>query len=38
MSVVRIPPTLRNEVGGARQVEAAGDTVREMLEIGRAHV
>jgi len=32
MTVVRIPPTLRNEVGGARQVEAEGDTVREGLD------
>ncbi|HEY7179594.1 MAG TPA: pyridoxal-phosphate dependent enzyme [Gaiella sp.] len=32
MTVVRIPPTLRNEVGGARQVEAIGDTVREVLD------
>ena len=32
MTVVRIPPTLRNEVGGARQVEAAGETVREVLD------
>lgn len=33
MSVaVRIPPTLRAEVGGARQVEAAGDTVRAVLD------
>jgi len=31
MTVVRIPPTLRTEVGGARQVEADGDTVREVL-------
>jgi [CysO sulfur-carrier protein]-thiocarboxylate-dependent cysteine synthase len=30
--VVRIPPTLRNEVGGARQVEADGETVREVLD------
>jgi len=29
---VRIPPTLRNEVGGARQVEAAGDSVREVID------
>jgi sulfur-carrier protein len=29
---VRIPPTLRNEVGGERQVEADGDTVREVLD------
>lgn len=30
--VVRIPPTLRSEVGGARQVEATGDTVRAVLD------
>jgi molybdopterin converting factor small subunit len=29
---VRIPPTLRGEIGGARQLEAEGDTVRELLE------
>jgi [CysO sulfur-carrier protein]-thiocarboxylate-dependent cysteine synthase len=36
-TVVRIPPTLRNEVGGARQVEASGDTVRAVLDdlVGR---
>jgi [CysO sulfur-carrier protein]-thiocarboxylate-dependent cysteine synthase len=32
VTVVRIPPTLRSEVGGARQVEASGDTVREVLD------
>ena len=32
MSVVRIPPTLRAETGGERQVEATGATVREVLE------
>jgi sulfur-carrier protein len=32
MSVVRIPPQLRGEVGGAREVPAAGDTVRELLD------
>ena len=32
MTTVRIPPTLRAEVGGARQVEADGDTVREVLD------
>ena len=32
MITVRIPPTLRGEVGGARQVEAVGDTVREVLD------
>jgi molybdopterin converting factor small subunit len=37
MSVVRIPPTLRTETGGERQVEASGGTVRELLDdlIGR---
>jgi cysteine synthase/molybdopterin converting factor small subunit len=29
---VRIPPTLRAEVGGAREVEAAGATMREVLD------
>ena len=32
MSTVRIPPTLRPEVGGERQVEASGGTVREVLD------
>jgi molybdopterin converting factor small subunit len=32
MTVVRVPPVLREEAGGARQVEAAGATVRELLE------
>ena len=32
MARVRIPPTLRAEVGGERQVEAAGTTVREVFE------
>ncbi len=32
MITVRIPPTLRGEVGGARQVDAVGDTVREVLD------
>ena len=32
MTVVRIPPTLRAEVGGERQVEATGDDVRGVLE------
>jgi len=31
-AVVRIPPTLRGEVGGERQVEADGYTVRAVLE------
>jgi molybdopterin converting factor small subunit len=29
---VRIPPTLRNEVGGERELQGAGETVREVLQ------
>jgi len=32
LSRVRIPPTLRNETQGAREVEARGGTVRELLD------
>ena len=32
MSLIRIPPTLRGETEGAREVEARGDTVRELLD------
>jgi cysteine synthase/molybdopterin converting factor small subunit len=32
MTAVRIPPTLRAEVGGERQIEADGETVRAVLE------
>jgi sulfur-carrier protein len=32
VTTVRIPPTLRDEVGGARQVDADGTTVRELLD------
>jgi molybdopterin converting factor small subunit len=32
MSIVRIPPVLRNEAGGEREVEASGANVRELLE------
>ena len=32
MTSVRIPPTLREEVGGAREVPAEGETVRELLD------
>ena len=32
MNTVRIPPTLREQVGGERQVEAQGGTVRELLD------
>lgn len=37
MTVVRIPPTLRTETGGERQVETRGATVREVLHdlVGR---
>jgi molybdopterin converting factor small subunit len=32
MTRVRIPPVLRTEAGGAREVHASGSTVRELLE------
>ncbi|HKN63780.1 MAG TPA: ubiquitin-like small modifier protein 1 [Gaiellaceae bacterium] len=32
MSRVRIPPQLRGDVGGARDVPAEGNTVRELLD------
>jgi sulfur-carrier protein len=32
VSTVRIPPVLRQEAGGAREVEANGATLRELLE------
>jgi molybdopterin converting factor small subunit len=32
LSSVRIPPTLRGETAGAREVEARGRTVRELLD------
>lgn len=32
MTFVRIPPTLRGEAGGERQVEVSGSTVGEALE------
>ena len=32
MTTVRIPPTLRGETAGARQVEASGETVRDLLD------
>ena len=31
MSTVRIPPTLRTETGGVKQVEVEGSTVREVV-------
>jgi [CysO sulfur-carrier protein]-thiocarboxylate-dependent cysteine synthase len=37
MTLVRIPPTLRGEVGGQREVEATGSTLREVIDdlVGR---
>jgi sulfur-carrier protein len=37
LSSVRIPPTLRGETEGAREIEARGGTVRELLDdlVGR---
>ena len=32
MSVVRIPPTLRTDTGGEREVIAEGNTVRDLLD------
>lgn len=32
MSLVRIPPTLREQVGGEREIEAEGETVRDLLD------
>jgi molybdopterin synthase sulfur carrier subunit len=32
MAAVRIPPTLRAEVGGARELEAQGSTVAEVID------
>src|SRR5207253_5194248 len=32
MSTVRVPPVLREDAGGAREVEATGDTLRALLE------
>ena len=32
MTVVRVPPVLRSEAGGVREVEADGETVREVME------
>jgi molybdopterin synthase sulfur carrier subunit len=32
MSLIRIPPMLRGDVGGAREVPAEGGNVRELLD------
>ena len=32
MTTVRIPPTLREQTGGEREITAEGDTVRDLLD------
>ncbi len=32
MAAVRIPPTLRAEVGGSRELEARGETIGDLLD------
>ena len=32
MAAIRIPPTLRGEVGGSRELEARGETVAEVID------
>jgi len=32
MTIVRVPPVLREDAGGEREVEASGHTVRELIE------
>ena len=32
MATIRIPPTLRAEVGGARELAARGDTVSDVID------
>src|SRR5439155_10492159 len=32
VTLVRVPPVLRSEAGGVREVDATGSTVRELLE------
>jgi molybdopterin converting factor small subunit len=36
MATVRVPPVLRAEAGGNREVQATGSTVRELLDDLRA--
>ena len=38
MATVRVPPVLRAEAGGNRELEAEGGTVRELLEDLRSRV
>jgi sulfur-carrier protein len=32
VTTVRVPPVLRDDAGGAREVQASGGTVRELIE------
>jgi sulfur-carrier protein len=32
VTIVRIPPTLREQTGGQRELAAEGDTVRDLLD------
>jgi molybdopterin converting factor small subunit len=32
VTLVRVPPVLRSEAGGVRELDASGSTVRELLE------
>ncbi len=38
MATVRVPPVLRSEAGGNREVQATGGTVRELLDDLRANL
>jgi molybdopterin synthase sulfur carrier subunit len=38
MATVRVPPVLRAEAGGNREVQASGGTVRELLDDLRANL
>jgi molybdopterin synthase sulfur carrier subunit len=38
MATVRVPPVLRAEAGGNREVQATGSTVRELLDDLRANL
>jgi molybdopterin synthase sulfur carrier subunit len=38
MATVRVPPVLRAEAGGNREVQASGSTVRELLDDLRANL
>jgi molybdopterin converting factor small subunit len=31
VTIVRVPPVLRSDAGGSREVEASGSTVRELM-------